>query len=83
MRIYLCIVKEKIKIEIAMTRIKRAYLLPIIGIVIGMAGGIAYWAFVGCANGSCPIASSPVWSAIYGAAIGGLLLSAFRKDAKQ
>jgi ABC-type antimicrobial peptide transport system permease subunit len=36
------------------------YMLTIIGIIIGAAGGYAYYYFVGCASGTCSITSSPV-----------------------
>ena len=55
----------------------------IAGAVVGGVGGYLYWRYVGCSNGTCPITSSPVMSAIWGALMGGLLLSLFfinRKD---
>lgn len=58
-------------------------LLTTIGILTGGVAGFLYWRFVGCSSGSCPITSSPVMSSIWGAAIGGLLLSIFRTDKKQ
>jgi ABC-type antimicrobial peptide transport system permease subunit len=58
------------------------YMLTIIGIIIGAAGGYAYYYFVGCASGTCSITSSPVNSTLYGALIGGLLLNTFQKDKK-
>jgi hypothetical protein len=38
--------------------------------VIGGAGGFAYYTFVGCVTGSCPITSNPYLSTAYGAMIG-------------
>ncbi|MBF0976703.1 MAG: hypothetical protein HXK55_04835 [Bacteroidetes bacterium] len=58
-------------------------LLTTIGILTGGVAGFLYWRFVGCSSGSCPITSSPVMSSIWGATIGGLLLSIFRTDKKQ
>ena len=46
------------------------YLKPIIGVVIGAAIGFAYWRFIGCTGGSCPITSNPWISTSYGAVIG-------------
>ncbi|MCL2773764.1 MAG: rhodanese-like domain-containing protein [Oscillospiraceae bacterium] len=46
----------------------------------GIGGGVIgflYWYNVGCAAGTCPITSSPIMSTIWGALIGGLLLSIF------
>ena len=42
-------------------------------------GGWLYFIYVGCDSGSCPITSSPVMSAVWGAAVGGILFSMFRK----
>ena len=53
------------------------------GIVAGMVGGYLYWRYVGCTTGTCPITSSPVNSSIWGAAMGGLLLSSFMPEHKK
>ena len=53
-------------------------LLTLIGVAAGMVGGYLYWRFVGCSSGSCPITSSPVITALWGAVFGGLLLSMFK-----
>jgi hypothetical protein len=45
-------------------------ILPIIG---GALLGYAYYYFIGCSTGSCPISSNPFISTIYGAAIGTVL----------
>ncbi len=37
---------------------------------VGATGGFAYYHFVGCVTGSCPITSNPVASTAYGALIG-------------
>ena len=47
----------------------------IAGAVVGGVGGWLYWRYVGCSSGTCPITSSPVMSTIWGALMGGLLLS--------
>jgi ElaB/YqjD/DUF883 family membrane-anchored ribosome-binding protein len=44
-----------------------------IGAVVGAALGFAYYRFVGCSTGGCPITSNPWISTAYGALIGGLL----------
>ena len=41
--------------------------LTLTGIAVGALGGFLYWKFVGCTTGSCPITSSPVNSALWGA----------------
>lgn len=53
--------------------------LTIIGVIAGAIGGFIYWHQVGCSTGTCFITSSPVNSSIYGAVMGGLLLSMFKK----
>ena len=37
---------------------------------------------VGCATGTCPITSSPFVSTVWGAAIGGLFVSSFKREKK-
>ena len=54
--------------------------LAIIGIVAGAVGGYLYYHLVGCASGSCPITSKPLNSTFYGAIMGGLFFSLFKKE---
>lgn len=54
--------------------------LTLIGILIGAIGGYAYYHFVGCASGTCAITSKPINSTLYGAMMGGLLFSTFKKE---
>jgi LytS/YehU family sensor histidine kinase len=54
----------------------------IIGIGIGAVAGFAYYYFVGCASGACAITSSPINITVYGAIMGGLLFSMFKKEKK-
>ena len=53
------------------------YYLP--GIVLGALAGYIYYYFWGCTEG-CTIRSSPVNSILYGATMGGLINSMFKKD---
>lgn len=57
--------------------------LTLLGILIGALGGFLYWKFVGCNTGSCPITSSPTITSLWGALIGGLLFSMFKKENNQ
>ena len=57
----------------------KKYGLIAIGMVTGVVGGFFYWQQVGCVSGTCPITSSPVNSSLYGAMMGGLLFSMFKK----
>jgi Na+/H+-dicarboxylate symporter len=52
----------------------------IIGIAVGAVVGYAYYRFVGCSRGSCPLTGNPFISTIYGAFLGALISSSiFRK----
>lgn len=55
-------------------------MLPLIGICIGAIGGYLYYHFIGCTTGTCPITSKPFNSTIYGAVMGGLVFSIFKKE---
>jgi C4-dicarboxylate transporter len=53
--------------------------LTIIGILIGAIGGYAYYHYVGCSSGTCPITSKPLNSTLYGSLMGGLFFNIFKK----
>ncbi|HDP54290.1 MAG TPA: hypothetical protein ENN24_01195 [Bacteroidetes bacterium] len=46
----------------------------LLGIVIGGALGYAYYHFIGCRGGSCPMWADPWRSTLIGMAFGGILL---------
>ena len=50
----------------------------VVGVVIGGALGFAFYKFIGCSTGTCPLTSHPVVSTIYGAVVGTLLATSFR-----
>ena len=52
----------------------------LLGIVIGGALGYAYYRFIGCSTGACPLTSHPVRSTIYGAVMGALISGAFNRQ---
>lgn len=58
------------------------YWLALLGVVIGALGGYLYWLYIGCSSGSCPITSSPLLSSLWGAIMGGLLFSIFKREDK-
>lgn len=61
---------------------KKNILKSLAGIVLGAAGGYAYYYFIGCnAGGSCPITGSPYVSTMYGAFMG--LILAFPSGKKK
>lgn len=59
------------------------YWLVALGIAVSAIGGYMYWLFVGCNSGTCPITSSPINSSLWGATMGGLLFSYFKKTKKE
>jgi hypothetical protein len=50
----------------------------VIGAVVGGGLGFAYYKFVGCSTGACPLASNPWISSIYGAILGLFIAGSFR-----
>lgn len=62
-----------------MNEFLKKHILKIVGAILGAIGGYAYYYFVGCAGGTCPITSNPYISVIYGAFMGYLLLDMFKK----
>ena len=55
----------------------------ILGVILGSIAGYLYYHFIGCASGTCAITSKPFNSTLYGALMGGLLLSSFKKREKK
>ena len=53
--------------------------LIIAGIIVGAIGGFIYWKQIGCSTGTCMITSKWHNSTAYGAVMGGLFLSIFKK----
>jgi hypothetical protein len=47
----------------------------VIGAVVGGGLGFAYYKFVGCSTGTCPLTSNPIISSLYGMVVGALLAS--------
>lgn len=56
------------------------YKLTILGIVSGAIIGYGYYYFWGCKTGTCAITSKPVNSTVYGAIMGVLFISSFKKE---
>lgn len=50
----------------------------LIGGLIGMVAGYAYYYFIGCESGNCAITSKPFNSSLYGALMGGLMGDIFK-----
>jgi hypothetical protein len=60
----------------------RSNRLTLLGIVLGAIAGLLYWSEIGCTNGTCAITSNWLNSTLYGATMGGLLLSTFSSGKK-
>ncbi len=52
----------------------------VIGAVVGALVCLAYYKFVGCRTGTCPITSDPYASALFGIVVGGMLAVIIRSD---
>jgi hypothetical protein len=50
----------------------------IIGAAVGGGLGFAYYKFIGCSTGACPLTSNPWISSIYGALLGALIATSVR-----
>jgi hypothetical protein len=50
------------------------------GVLAGALGGYLYWQQIGCNSGTCMITSKWQNSTVYGAVMGGLLISVFKKE---
>jgi len=49
-------------------------------VAAGAAGGLAYYYFIGCTSGACPITSNPYTSTAYGTLIGVALAWGKKED---
>lgn len=54
--------------------------LLIAGVILGAIVGYVYWQQIGCSSGTCAITSKWHNSTAYGALMGGLLFSMFKKE---
>ena len=52
----------------------------IAGVLLGAVAGYLYWQQIGCSSGTCMITSKWHNSTAYGALMGGLLFSLFKKE---
>jgi hypothetical protein len=62
---------------------KNVWLKRVALALLGAGGGFAYYLFVGCTSGTCPITSNPYISTAYGALIGIVFtMNTARKDGR-
>ncbi len=52
----------------------------VIAVLLGGGAGFAYYHYIGCASGTCPITGNPWISTAYGAMIGWLAAPAKQKE---
>lgn len=57
----------------------KKWMKPALFTLSGVLAGLAYYYFVGCATGSCPITSNPILSMAYMGLVGWLLSGMFGK----
>lgn len=65
-----------------MSQFIRKHRLAIIASLLGAVAGFLYWFYIGCSSGTCPIQSHWQSSTLYGALLGYLLGSSFKKKEK-
>ncbi|HBS88444.1 MAG: hypothetical protein A2W91_14950 [Bacteroidetes bacterium GWF2_38_335] len=66
------------------TKLKNIFTVRlIIGMLIGGTAGFAYYYFVGCTSGGCPITSNPYITIGYGILLGALLFYKEKKKVKE
>ena len=53
--------------------------ITILGTIIGAVAGYLYFYYVGCQSGTCAITSKPINSSLYGAVLGYLISTNFKK----
>lgn len=51
----------------------KTYKWKLVGVAVGAAAGFAYWYFIGCTSGTCPIQSHWHTSTLYGGLLGYIL----------
>ncbi|MEG0441892.1 MAG: hypothetical protein RR450_07335 [Oscillospiraceae bacterium] len=59
---------------------QRPWFKPLMFALVGGLLGFLYYLTIGCASGTCAIASSPLYATLYGGVIGYLLSHVFTKS---
>ncbi len=63
-----------------MLQFLQIYKWKVVGVLIGAIAGFAYWYFIGCTSGTCPIQSNWHTSTLYGGLIGFILPNSPKKE---
>jgi hypothetical protein len=58
----------------------KKYRWKVAGIMVGAVAGFAYWYYIGCTSGTCPIQSNWHTSTLYGGLIGYVLPNSPKKE---
>ena len=66
-----------------MVEFLKTYKWKLAGVAIGATAGFAYWYFIGCTSGTCPIQSDWHISSLNGGLIGYILPGSPKKNSKK
>ena len=62
---------------------KRKVIITSTSIAVGLLGGFAYWYFIGCTSGTCPLTSNWYSTTLVGGVFGYLLSDSFKTKKKE
>ena len=62
-----------------MTDFLKRYKWKVVGVAVGAIAGFAYWYYIGCNSGTCPIQSNWHTSTLYGGLIGFVFVNSPKK----
>jgi hypothetical protein len=68
-----CIGTVSLQKKFVMVEFLKTYKWKVAGIIIGATAGFAYWYYIGCTSGTCPIQSNWHTSTLYGGLVGYIL----------
>ena len=66
-----------------MVQFLKTYKWKVVGVIVGATAGFAYWYFIGCTSGTCPIQSNWHISSLYGGLIGYVLPGSPKRNSKK
>lgn len=66
-----------------MTINKNLIIKRVLPVIAGAGLGFAYYYFIGCSSGSCPISSNPYVSTLYGGLVGFLMAIPSKKKTEK